>query len=155
MSANQDEMKERRKLAGSTSGMTYHSVAMRDIALESGGRFSKADAISKPTVTGQTPAVTYPRASGPWVDPVQVPDEPPLGFSVEHDFEPCGTAVEIEASLAATEPMTKGDVPCSTSVAHQSSYAEASSKSVSAAKMATPFTSPATAAAKSKTSGDC
>jgi hypothetical protein len=55
--------------------------------------------INKSNVVGATPTVDYPRLpSGPWADPVQVPPEPSLGFSVE-DHEPVGTIQEIEASL--------------------------------------------------------
>jgi hypothetical protein len=64
---------------------------------DEGGRYAKPM-----NVIGSTPTVDYPRLpSGPWADPVQVPPEEPLGFSVE-DHEPVGTIQEIQASLDGT-----------------------------------------------------
>jgi hypothetical protein len=97
------EQQERRALAGSTTTTTYnqsttcpepttlHALANLDTSL--GGRFAKADYVS-----GQEAAVHYPRAAGPWADPVQAPPEPPLNYEI-NALEPVGTAVEIERSL--------------------------------------------------------
>jgi hypothetical protein len=74
---------------------TFQSRAIAE-ADEIQGRFAE---INKSNVVGSQQAVHYPRLpSGPWADPVQVPPEEPLGFSVEA-MEPVGTIQEIEASL--------------------------------------------------------
>ena len=92
---NKAEQAERCALAGSTAATTYHRQAQVAQELELGGRFGKAK-----VVVGTEPTVQYPRLpSGPWADPVRVPDEPPLGFSV-NDLEPTGEPFEVERSLA-------------------------------------------------------
>jgi hypothetical protein len=97
MKSSDAEMKERKALVGSTTTQTFFSRAEADIGLESQGRHAAA---AKATVTGSARVPLYPAASGPWNDPVQVPDEPPLGYSVQDDLEPTGTPVEIAASVA-------------------------------------------------------
>jgi hypothetical protein len=73
---------------------------------ERGGRFKT----EQPThVIGSTPIPKYPElpASSPSHHDV-VPDEPPLGFSVEQ-LEPLGTEAEIEASInKLTKPEVDG-----------------------------------------------
>jgi hypothetical protein len=91
------------------AGHTFQSRAIAE-ADEIQGRFAE---INKSNVVGSQQAVHYPRLpSGPWADPVQVPPEEPLGFSVEA-MEPVGTIQEIEASLDGTTN-TVADVasPC-------------------------------------------
>src|SRR5260370_37950799 len=58
---------------------TYHGRAIADNEL--GGRFQ---GLSKASVTGSGPTTKYPRQPGtsPWAGDL-VPNEPPLGFSVE------------------------------------------------------------------------
>lgn len=94
MTSHQEEQKQRRELAGSTTGMTLYSRAVADLALEDQGRHTKGA-----TVTGATKLPQYPAASGPWNDPVQVPPEGPLGWSVDAQ-EPVGEPFEIAASFA-------------------------------------------------------
>jgi hypothetical protein len=84
---------ERRKLAGSTTATTYHQRAKADLQLEDQGRWTKSA-----TVTGATRVRQYPAASRPWNDPVQVPQEPPLGYAI-NDLETTGEAHEVAASL--------------------------------------------------------
>jgi hypothetical protein len=93
-SAN-EEQKLRKALAGSTTTQTYHSRAVADLELENRGRHATKGA----TVTGSARVPLYPAASGPWNDPVQVPDEPPLGYSVQDEVEVVGTPKEVEESL--------------------------------------------------------
>jgi hypothetical protein len=97
MRSQDQEMKERKALAGSTTEVTtYRDRAIADIGLEQGsGRHS-----AKASVIGSARVPLYPAASGPWNDPVQVPDEPSLGVDLNY-VEPCGETFEIEASLAA------------------------------------------------------
>lgn len=49
--------------------------------------------------SGEAPYVQYPAASGPWADPVQPGLEPPFPGDISA-VEPCGTAAEIERSIA-------------------------------------------------------
>jgi hypothetical protein len=96
---NKAEQGERRALAGSTAATTYHRQAQVAQGLELGGRFAKAS-----VVVGAEPAVQYP--PGPDWTRNEVPQEPPLGFSV-NDLEPTGEPFEVERSLtqsAASEP---------------------------------------------------
>jgi hypothetical protein len=85
---------EQRLRAGDRAGTTYHSLAGVDAALENTGRFS-----SRATIAGEEPAVHYPAASGPWADPVRVPDEPSLGYAIDQQ-EVTGEAAEIAHSLS-------------------------------------------------------
>ena len=55
----------------------------------------------KEYVSGSEPHVSYPAAAGPWADPVQVPQEPSLGYAIDAQ-EPTGTFQEIERSIAAS-----------------------------------------------------
>jgi hypothetical protein len=74
-----EERKLRKALVGSSTEVTsYRDWAVNDIALEAQGRHA-----TKSTVVGAKAVPLYPAASGPWNDPVQVPDEPPLGWSVD------------------------------------------------------------------------
>jgi hypothetical protein len=90
--SNKSDQAERGALAGSTTTTTLHSLTAL-ASPEPGGRFAKAN-----YVAGSEPCVQYPAAAGPWAGGTRVPDEPPLGFSVDA-MEPVGTAAEIEASL--------------------------------------------------------
>jgi hypothetical protein len=87
--SRQDEMKERRQLAGSTTGTTYYERAQADQQLERQGRFAGVN----------PPLQEWPKLpSGPWSGADPVGPEPPLGFSV-NDQEPVGSYQEIQASL--------------------------------------------------------
>jgi hypothetical protein len=100
----QQEQKERMALLGSTREVTnYRDRAIADLGLESQGRHAQGTA-----VIGAARVPQYPAASGPWCDPVQVPDEPPLGYSVRDDLEPTGTPSEIEESLG----VAASSAPC-------------------------------------------
>jgi hypothetical protein len=89
------EQAERRRLAGSTTATTtYRDLAEAGLSLEAQGRHA-----AKAAVSGSKAVPQYPQASGPWNDPVQVPDEPPLGYSVQDDVEVVGTPKEVEESL--------------------------------------------------------
>ena len=73
---------------------TYHSLANLNVDTSvSSGR------VGKDYVAGSELAVQYPAASGPWADPVRVPDEPPLGYPIDAQ-EPVGTFAEISLSAA-------------------------------------------------------
>jgi hypothetical protein len=96
--SHQKEQAERLALAGSTTGMTYHSRAITGLELERSGRHAQSA-----TITGTKAVPQYPAASGPWNDPVQVPDEPPLSYSVE-DLEVTGNYHEVEASSREASP---------------------------------------------------
>jgi hypothetical protein len=98
MTSKAEEMRERRDLAGSNSGMTYCRQAQIDNALESGGggRFH-----NPPTVVGSEPFVRYPAASGPWAGGDN-PVEPAIGIDVSF-VEACGTPQEVQASIDALE----------------------------------------------------
>ena len=100
---NEASQKEREAVLRNDQRVRSGSTFLDHTHSEEGGRFAK------PTnVIGSTPTVQYPRLpSGPWADPVQVPPEEPLGFSVE-DHEPVGMIPEIQASLKAE---ALGDVP--------------------------------------------
>lgn len=119
MPSKAEEQKERRHLAGSTSTLTYHRLAQIDLGLENQGRFAAADRRSNapPSVVGSTPVPVYPRAAGPWTggDPAGL--EEPLGYDI-NALEPCGTAQEIETSIANAELATPSallEVPSSAS----------------------------------------
>src|SRR4029077_930808 len=110
MKSSDIERRERRELVGSTGTETFQSYrdrAFAEMALEAHGRHALA---AKAEVIGKVRVPLYPAASGPWNDPVQVPDEPPLGCSVQDDIEPTGTPQEILESLAAqpTTSLTSG-----------------------------------------------
>ncbi len=107
MTSKQEEQRERRDLAGSTTALTYHRQAQIDAGLEGGGggrfaQLARRKGGAKPSVVGQSPTIQYPRlpAGSPWSGPDN-PLEPPLGWSVE-DMEPVGTAEEIAKGLAAS-----------------------------------------------------
>ena len=93
---------ERRRILaeGRRAKSTYHSVAASSADDERGGRYAAAS--SKPTVTGSSP-IAYPQqpTGSPWAsDPL--PNEPPLGYSVE-EMEPIGEPHELEASRKAAD----------------------------------------------------
>jgi hypothetical protein len=75
---------------------TYATFAEAFADEDRGGRFK---AVNKTTVVGTDAIAQYPEQppNSPFHHD-RVPDEPPLGFSVE-DHEPVGTAKEIQASL--------------------------------------------------------
>jgi hypothetical protein len=103
--SHQKEQAERKALAGSTTGMTYHSRAITGLDLERSGRHAQ-----HAVVTGSARVPQYPAASGPWNDPVQVPDEPPLGYAIDSQ-EPVGEVFEIEASLREASPSVASLTP--------------------------------------------
>jgi hypothetical protein len=99
MTSRQEEQAERRKLVGSNTTTTFRDMANLDLSL--GGRFAVPG--SKPDVSGSEEVTRYPRLppGNPWShDPVGV--EPPTGQEIDW-VEPCGTAQEIEASIASSE----------------------------------------------------
>jgi hypothetical protein len=115
MKSSDIEQADRRKLVGSTtSATTYREIAEAGITLANQGRFG-----DKASVVGSARVPQYPAASGPWNDPVQVPDEPSLGVDLNY-VEPCGETFEVEASLAAqpTDSLTSGGAAGSGSVDH-------------------------------------
>ena len=78
---------------------TYHSVALGSVDDERGGRYASSG--SKASVVGAAP-ISYPAqpANSPWHrDPV--PDEPPLGYSVD-EIEAVGEV--FERGGAADQP---------------------------------------------------
>lgn len=95
MKSSDIEMKERKALAGSTTGFTYHSRAITGLDLERSGRHAQ-----HATVTGTKPTVAYPRMpeGNPWHSD-NVPPEESLGYEINSQ-EPNGTFAEIAASLA-------------------------------------------------------
>jgi hypothetical protein len=107
-SAN-EEQKLRKALAGSTGATTFFSRAAADLALLGQGRHTQGA-----SVTGSARVPQYPPASGPWNDPVQVPDEPPLGYEINAQ-ESVGEPHEIAASLTplsdAVEVATASHIP--------------------------------------------
>jgi hypothetical protein len=113
--SHQKEQRERRELLGSTTGMTYRDRAAADIALLGQGRHTQGA-----SVTGSARVPQYPAASGPWNDPVQVPDEPSLGVDLNY-VEPCGEAFEIEASLMAAPQAVPPEGAVATEVGHSAS----------------------------------
>jgi hypothetical protein len=83
-----------RRVREQQQGATLSDFATAEAA-EDRGRFT---AHEKSTVVGSTPnpATAYPQ--GPAWSATELPDEPPLGVSVE-DHEPTGTAAEVQASI--------------------------------------------------------
>jgi hypothetical protein len=77
---------------------TYFNQARIAEQLESTGRFAEQ---ARPSITGETPAVLYPRlpASSPWSGSGDVGLSEPLGVEIDQQ-EPVGTPTEIERSLA-------------------------------------------------------
>jgi hypothetical protein len=104
--SHQEEQRQRRELLGSTTGMTFHSRAAVELALEAQGRHTQGA-----EVTGSKPGMVYPRQpeGSPWAGDL-VPPEGPLGYSVQDDIEPNGTPQEVESSLlAASSALSPGD----------------------------------------------
>ena len=102
---NKCDQKERASLLGSTGTTTFHAQSQIAQALDApGGRFAVED---KSTVVGADPAIAYPvlPSSSPWSD-ARLPDEPPLGFSV-NEMQPVGTFAEIEKSLGSISPVER------------------------------------------------
>jgi hypothetical protein len=94
--SHRKEQAERLALAGSTTGMTYHSRAITGLDLERSGRHAQ-----HATVTGSKPAVAYPRqpSGSPWAGEVPESIEPPLGNAI--DSQECtGEVFEVAASVA-------------------------------------------------------
>ena len=93
---NADEISQaerRRIMADERRGRTYHGVAASSVDDERGGRYANAG--NSTTVVGASP-ISYPAqpATSPWHrDPM--PDEPPLGYSVE-DQEVVGEKFKVE-----------------------------------------------------------
>jgi hypothetical protein len=72
--------------------------------------------VGKDYVAGSELHVSYPAASGPWADPVRVPDEPSLGYSV-NDLAPTGEVFEVNAGLSAAA-VGRAEVAAPTLVDH-------------------------------------
>jgi len=108
MTSYADEQRERRevlnndRLVRQRQGDTFHSRAVADAAMELGGRFAS---IAKPIVTGGGPSYPTLPAASPWhKDPV--PDEPPLGYSIEELFvEPLSQVPDFEQPLGPPSPV--------------------------------------------------
>src|SRR5262245_16943788 len=103
------QAQKRRILAEDRLATTYHSASQAFVDEERGGRFA---ALEKPTVTGSSGAVRYPRQreGSPWRDdPVGV--EPPLGFDV-NTIEPVGEVHE----RAGTSPSSSAETAASVGV---------------------------------------
>jgi hypothetical protein len=115
MTAKADEMKERRRLAGSTTTITndnppttFHALANLDSSL--GGRFATGGDVS-----GTDEVVRYPRlpSTSPWAsDPVGV--EPPTNYRID-ELEPTGEFHELVApgpleATSAPAPTIVGDL---------------------------------------------
>lgn len=95
---NDSSQAERRRVLANDRQQT--SSLLDHVEPEGGGRFAelaRRDA-GKSTVVGATPSVQYP--TGPGWTRSEVPQEPPLGFSV-NDLEPTGEPFEVERSLAS------------------------------------------------------
>jgi hypothetical protein len=107
MRSQDQEMKERKALAGSTTTMSYHQRALAELQLEQGqsGRF-----VDKASVVGAEASVRYPRlpADNPFSSDISGV-EPPLGYAIDAQ-DAVGEVFEIEASLAAqpTDSLTSG-----------------------------------------------
>jgi hypothetical protein len=101
----QEEQRQRRELLGSATGMTFHSRAATELALENQGRHAKGA-----EVVGSKPAVVYPRQpeGSPWAGDL-VPPEGPLGYAIDAQ-EAVGEIFEVLESLAAqpTDSLTSG-----------------------------------------------
>jgi hypothetical protein len=74
---------------------------------ESGGRYSK---LGPRTIVGATHSPTYPRAADWCSSAAAVPDEEPLGYSVE-DHPSTGEPFEIEQSLRAQSCHPEPEAP--------------------------------------------
>ena len=73
---------------------TFHQIAQAEALDDRGGRFAVLD---KPAVTGSSPTPSVPAMdSGPWARS-ELPDEPPIGYSVDEQ-EPTGEMFEQAAS---------------------------------------------------------
>jgi hypothetical protein len=78
---------------------TYAGFAQASADEDRGGRFKT---VNKTIVVGTTPAPVYPAGPAWCADPTGV--EPALGTDINF-VEPCGTAAEIEASIATASPL--------------------------------------------------
>jgi hypothetical protein len=101
MKSSDIEMKERTKLLGSTTTLTYHSRATTELELEGqAGRFR-----NQTVVTGATPSAQWPAMpdNSPWAVAADAPGvEPPTGYSIE-EMEVCGETFEVQQSMKANE----------------------------------------------------
>jgi hypothetical protein len=115
---HQDEQRERRETLENDrrvqkaehdrrNASTYATFAEAFADEDRQGRFK---AVNKTTVVGTDAIAKYPEQppNSPFHHD-RVPDEPPLGFSVE-DHEPVGTAKEIQASLES-QPTDDNEPP--------------------------------------------
>jgi hypothetical protein len=76
-----------------------------------GGRFAT---VHETTIIGGSPVPTYPRPpSGPWSGPDPVPNEQPIGHSVDEmvPLETSAGAVEATGDPAVSDPLPKGCDP--------------------------------------------
>jgi hypothetical protein len=95
MKSSDIEMREKKRLLGSTTAVTtYRDMAAANLSLEAGGRYS-----SDTTIVGSAAIPKYPAASGPWAGG-DAGVEPPFDVDVSY-VEPTGTPAEIAASLAS------------------------------------------------------
>jgi hypothetical protein len=109
----QREQEERRatllndaRLREQQRGATYSSFADAFADEDRGGRFKT---INQPIHTAATPVYPEQPPTSPFHhDPV--PDEPPLGFSV-NELQPTGEPHEIAASIAAQDVQTLERLP--------------------------------------------
>jgi hypothetical protein len=106
---NSSSLAERRKvIEEDRKASTYFAHAQADADLQLGGRFK---AVHTTTFTGADPAVAVPRQPGtsPSNQFALMPEEPPLGFSVEAQ-DPVGEKFEVEALIAATPPSPSAEL---------------------------------------------
>ena len=104
---------DRKLRPGDYEPSTLHEMANLGIDTDISSGRSKGDYVS-----GSEPHVSYPAASGPWSNPVRVPDEPPLGYPIDAQ-EPVGTFAEISLSAAgASADAGRAEVAAPTLVDH-------------------------------------
>lgn len=78
---------------------TYFAQAQASLDDTSGGRYG---AVTKSTVTGSTPAISYPKlpSDAPSKQLAGMPDEPALGYKID-DQEAIGEPIELDRSREA------------------------------------------------------
>jgi hypothetical protein len=117
-------MKEEAALREQERAATMHGLALNELA-QPRGRFAEAE--GKQFVVGSTPGPIYPALpSGPWSGADPVPDEPPLGYSVD-DMPELATGLSSLSPVAtgrtsdAPSSFVEGDEPRSVDVRPSSS----------------------------------
>ena len=106
------QAERRRILENDRKASTYSRVAQSEAEDLAGGRYA---AMGKPSVTGTTPAIRYPRQpqTSPANQMALAGDEPPLGIDV-NAMEAVGEKFEVEASeRSAAKPAATDPAPVS------------------------------------------